>query len=115
MRSTWNRIELLLIVALTVFALYVIWPAEPWHYLPIHRPSGRGLSIGDFKRQAFRLGLDLQGGTRIVLQADTSGMSQSQIDKLPQILQQTRTIIDRRVNNIGVSEPEITLQGSNRI
>ncbi|MGI8549430.1 MAG: protein translocase subunit SecD [Dehalococcoidia bacterium] len=115
MRSNWNRFELLLIVALAVFALYVIWPAEPWHYLPIHRPSGRGLAIGDFKRQAFHLGLDLQGGTRVVLQADTTGLSQSQIDKLPGTLQQTQKIIDRRVNNIGVSEPEIQLQGTDRI
>lgn len=115
MRSNWNRLELLLILALTVFSLYVIWPNEPWHYLPIHQPRGHGLTIGSFKRDAFRLGLDLQGGTMIVLQADTSGLTQSQIAKLPDTLQQTVKIIDRRVNNIGVAEPEIQLQGGNRI
>ena len=91
------------------------WPAEPWHYLPIHRPSGDGLSFGSFKRQAFRLGLDLQGGTLIVLQADTNGLTSNQIAKLPDTLQETEKIIGRRVNNIGVAEPEIQLQGGNRI
>src|ERR1700680_2349834 len=114
MRSTGNRIELAIIIALTMFALYVIWPAEPWHYLPIRYPRGHGLSIGSFKRDAFRLGLDLQGGTLIVLQADTTGLTQDQISKLPGTLQETRSIIDRRVNNIGVAEPEIQLQGGNR-
>jgi protein-export membrane protein SecD/preprotein translocase SecF subunit len=115
MRSNWNRLELILIVALTIFSIYVIWPAEPWHYLPIRYPRGNGLTIGSFKRDAFRLGLDLQGGTLIVLQADTSGLTQDQISKLPATLQETKNIIDRRVNNIGVSEPEITTEGGNRI
>ena len=115
MRSNWNRIELAFILVLTIFSLYVIWPTEPWHYLPIHKPVGHGLSIGSFKRQAFRLGLDLQGGTMIVLQADTSGLTADQQAKLPQILQQTQSIIDRRINLIGVAEPEITLEGGNRI
>src|SRR5437763_4188751 len=111
MRSTFNRLELFLIVALTIFLLYVIWPAEPWHYLPIHGPSGAGLRIGSFKRDAFRLGLDLQGGTLIVLQADTTGLTSDQTAKLPDTLQETEKIIGRRVNNIGVAEPEIQLQG----
>jgi protein-export membrane protein SecD/preprotein translocase SecF subunit len=115
MRSAWNRIELVLILALTIFSLYVIWPSEPWHYLPIHWPSGAGLHVGSFKRDAFRLGLDLQGGTLLVLQADTAGLTPDQISKLPETLQETVKIIDRRINNIGVSEPEIQLQGGNRI
>ncbi len=115
MRSTWNRLELIFIVALTIFSIYVIWPAEPWHYLPIHYPRGNGISLGSFKRNAFRLGLDLQGGTLIVLQANTNGLTQDQISKLPNIMQETVNIIDRRVNNIGVAEPEIALEGGNRI
>jgi len=115
MRSTWNRVELLLILVLVVFSVYAIWPAEPWHYLPIRKPSGAGIHLGGFNRQAFRLGLDLQGGTLIVLQADTSGLTADQQAKLGQTLQQTKSIIDRRVNNIGVSEPEISIQGQNRI
>lgn len=115
MRSISNRIELAVIILLFLFSLYAIWPAEPWHYLPIHRPSGRGISIGSFKREAFRLGLDLQGGTLIVLEANTTGLDANQQAKLPDTLKETLKIIDRRVNNIGVAEPEINLQGTKRI
>ncbi len=54
-----------------------------------------------------RLGLDLEGGTRITLQA-ISGVN-------PTKLAQARGIIDQRVNGSGVSEAEVTTQGSRNI
>lgn len=115
MRSYWNRFALAFILVLTAFSIFVIWPNEPWHYLPLRKPQGHGITIGSFKRDAFHLGLDLQGGTMLVLQADTTGLTADQEAKLPEILQQTVNIIDRRINNIGVAEPQIQLQGGNRI
>jgi len=57
-----------------------------------------------------RLGLDLQGGTRITLEASASeGRVTS--DKLSQ----ARDIIDQRVNATGVSEAEVTTQGGNQV
>jgi len=57
-----------------------------------------------------RLGLDLQGGTRITLEASASeGRVTS--DKLAQ----ARDIIDQRVNATGVSEAEVTTQGGNHV
>lgn len=49
------------------------------------------------------LGLDLQGGTRITLQAN-GNPSQANLDE-------ARNIIDQRVNGSGVSEAEVTTQG----
>ena len=57
-----------------------------------------------------RLGLDLQGGTRITLQAESSGG-----DVTAANLSQARDIIDQRVNATGVSEAEVTTQGGNQI
>ena len=54
-----------------------------------------------------RLGLDLEGGTRITLQA-ISDVNQTK-------LEQARGIIDQRVNGSGVSEAEVTTQGSRNI
>ncbi|MBW8750070.1 MAG: protein translocase subunit SecD [Propionibacteriales bacterium] len=54
-----------------------------------------------------KLGLDLEGGTRITLTA-ISGVS-------PSKLQQARGIIDQRVNANGVTESEVTTQGSKNI
>ena len=58
-----------------------------------------------------RLGLDLQGGTRITLQAKTESDSNPSAAKL----KEARDIIDQRVNGSGVSEGEVTTQGGNQI
>jgi preprotein translocase subunit SecD len=56
------------------------------------------------------LGLDLQGGTRITLQAKaTSG------EVTPEKLRQARSIIDQRVNASGITEGEVTTQGGNQV
>ncbi|MET0767306.1 MAG: protein translocase subunit SecD [Aeromicrobium sp.] len=57
-----------------------------------------------------KLGLDLEGGTRITLraQAETGGIT---ADKL----EQARGIIDQRVNASGVAEAEVTTQGGDQI
>ena len=54
-----------------------------------------------------RLGLDLEGGTRITLTA-VQGASQTK-------LAQARGIIDQRVNGTGVTEAEVTTQGNKNI
>jgi preprotein translocase subunit SecD len=57
-----------------------------------------------------RLGLDLEGGTRIILQAksESGGVD---VEKLAQ----ARSIIDQRVNATGVAEAEVTTQGKDQI
>ena len=57
-----------------------------------------------------KLGLDLQGGTRITLQAAASS---GQITKAK--LAEARDIIDQRVNGTGVTEAEVTTQGGNQV
>jgi preprotein translocase subunit SecD len=57
-----------------------------------------------------RLGLDLQGGTRITLQAEASAG-----DVTATKLQEARDIIDQRVNATGVSEAEVSTQGGNQV
>jgi preprotein translocase subunit SecD len=58
-----------------------------------------------------RLGLDLQGGTRITLEASTATGEQV----TPAKLEEARGIIDRRVNASGVSEAEVATQGDRNI
>ncbi|WP_456694636.1 protein translocase subunit SecD [Aeromicrobium sp. P5_D10] len=57
-----------------------------------------------------KLGLDLEGGTRISLQAKATDGKVTQ-DKLDQ----ARSIIDQRVNASGVTEAEVTTQGSDQV
>jgi preprotein translocase subunit SecD len=58
-----------------------------------------------------KLGLDLQGGTRITLEASTATGD----DITPEKMEEARDIIDQRVNGQGVAEAEVAVQGGNNI
>jgi preprotein translocase subunit SecD len=63
-------------------------------------------------QKTIRLGLDLQGGARLLLQLYPTA-------EVPQITSQvqaqTREVIDRRINGLGVAEPSISNVGTDRI
>ncbi|GAA3531595.1 protein translocase subunit SecD [Aeromicrobium panaciterrae] len=65
---------------------------------------------GDDSAWKPKLGLDLQGGTRITFEAKADS-GKVTADKLSQ----ARDIIDQRVNGTGVTEAEVTTQGGNQI
>lgn len=60
------------------------------------------------EQSSLKLGLDLQGGLRVVLQSDTP-------DPAPEDLQAARRVIENRVNEFGVSEALIQTSGTDRI
>ncbi|MGH3712429.1 MAG: protein translocase subunit SecD [Micromonosporaceae bacterium] len=57
-----------------------------------------------------RLGLDLRGGTSLTLEATTKGRAPD-----PQKLAEARDIIANRVNDTGVAEAEVTIEGERNI
>ncbi|MDR7086727.1 preprotein translocase subunit SecD [Aeromicrobium panaciterrae] len=65
---------------------------------------------GDDSAWKPKLGLDLQGGTRITFEAKAEGGKVT-----PDKLKQARDIVDQRVNGTGVTEAEVTTQGGNQI
>jgi len=81
----------LLVLAALLAALLYLW--KPWD------TSGE---------PALKLGLDLQGGLRVVLQSDTP-------DPAPEDLQAARRVIENRVNEFGVAEALIQTSGTDRI
>ena len=87
---------------LTGFLIIVLVAALAiWIDVPQH-PS---LALGGFTRDLnVKLGLDLQGGSHLVYQADLSGVSD--LDA-PDALAGVRDVIERRVNAFGVSEPVV--------
>jgi preprotein translocase subunit SecD len=106
--------RLLFILVLTLMAAYVVWPQKPGNYIPGGDilPGNPGLHVGNFNRQGARLGLDLQGGTQLTLQADMSKVPEGQRNDA---LKGAVNIVERRVNAYGVSEPLIQARGSDRI
>ena len=112
--SSQRLAPLLAVLLLTAAALYVVWPSEPDDFLPsgIPWPEGQGISIGSFEREEMRLGLDLQGGTRLLLRATPPEGFEGDIDDA---LDGTIRVLRRRVDSTGVAEAEITKQGSENI
>ena len=58
-----------------------------------------------------KLGLDIKGGVYVVMEAQTDKTG----EELKTLMDQTQSVIDRRVNEMGLSEPVITIEGDNRI
>ena len=109
-----RRLPLLGVAALAIASLVIVWPSEPDKWLPdaVPWPEGQGISIGGFERETMRLGLDLQGGTRLLLQASLPPNSEGSLDDA---IEGAVRVLERRVNASGVSEAEVTRQGSNSI
>ena len=57
-----------------------------------------------FWEKPFQLGLDLSGGVELLYNADLSSIKPAERD---QAMQGLRDVIERRINNFGVKEPEI--------
>jgi len=74
-----------------------------------------GLDIGKVKiksaKESIDLGLDLAGGVYVVLEAQTDAKGA----ELQKIMEQSKAVINERVNGLGVSEPNIVIEGGNRI
>lgn len=74
-----------------------------------------GVKIGNYEitkaKDAIELGLDLAGGVYVVLEAKTDAKG----DELHKLMEQSKAIINERVNGLGVSEPNIAIEGNDRI
>ena len=113
MYNRWNLVLLGLISALTIFSILVVWPGWPKRYLPdsIDYPEGPIVTING--REAMKLGLDLNGGTYVLLEADTSQLPPG--TDLDDAMEGAKDVIERRINALGVGETEITREGKNRL
>jgi preprotein translocase subunit SecD len=90
----WNKLKrpLQAVLLLALVGLCV------WAVLPIQKK--------------IHLGLDLQGGARVLLQLETT----KDVAKItPDVQNQVELVIDKRVNALGVSEAVISKAGSNRL
>src|SRR5579863_6141345 len=81
--------------ALVIVAICVV---SLWQALPVQKK--------------IHLGLDLQGGARLLLQLNPT----AEVPHITtQVQAQTREVIDRRINGLGVAEPSISNVGADRI
>ncbi|PIT95193.1 hypothetical protein COT98_00725, partial [Candidatus Falkowbacteria bacterium CG10_big_fil_rev_8_21_14_0_10_39_9] len=74
------------------------------------------VTLPKVKEVPFRLGLDLQGGSQLIYEADVKSLPESEKNAA---LEGVREVIERRINIFGVSEPVVqvnkTMAGAYRI
>jgi len=62
-------------------------------------------------KDKIKLGLDIKGGVYVVMEAQTNETG----DNLKKLMEQTQAVIEQRVNQMGLSEPVVTIEGQKRI
>lgn len=96
-RLSMNRFLALLIVFVVAFASVV---------------SIAGMGKTKNIKDSLSYGLDINGGSFVVLQADLSKTKNS--DK-KEVMQQTKEVLEKRVDAMGVSNSVVTIEGENRL
>ncbi len=96
----WKKVVSVLMVVVIVLGLVV---------------SLCGVKIGSFEipnaKDNVSLGLDLAGGAYVVLEAETDATG----EELSKLMEQTQAVIENRVNEMGLSEPTVTIESGNRV
>lgn len=96
MSTSTKKIVVILIVIVVIFGWWVtlfgIGPVDPI-------------------KDKLKLGLDIKGGVYVVLEAETDAVGED----LKKIMEQTQAVIENRVNQMGLSEPVVTIEGEDRI
>ena len=66
----------------------------------------------DTLKKSLKYGLDINGGVYVEMEADTSSISK---DQIPEVMEQTKGVMEKRVNAMGVSEATVSIEGTNRL
>lgn len=103
-----NSIVLGLIILLALVTLWIV--------LPIEHPRWAKQALfwqqpAEFRDLKIKQGLDLQGGTQVLLEARPATGQVITAENM----ESAKVTIERRVNGLGVTEPLVQLQGENRI
>lgn len=96
-----NRFSVFLILLLVIAGCFVL--------------AMTGVKIGTMEikpvKDAMKLGLDIEGGVVVLYEAKTDATG----NELNRLMEQSISVIGKRVNEMGLTEPLITRQGNKRI
>ncbi|MDM8534100.1 protein translocase subunit SecD [Clostridiaceae bacterium HSG29] len=95
-----NELIFFLIIAVIAFTAFV---------------SVYGLNLGSYEvkpiSESIKLGLDIEGGVVVVYEAETDETGTD----LLKTMNQVKSVMSNRIDEFGLTEPNITIQGENRI
>ena len=114
-----RRFNLIVIIALAFLCFNFVYPQGINKAIGFIKPKIAGIPVLKrlplFPERGFKLGLDLQGGSHLVYEADLSSIEK---DGIAEAMEGLRDVIERRVNLFGVGEPQVACQevrGSQRL
>lgn len=103
-----STISLVSVILLVAAALYIVLPVDHPAWLERSRSTD---PTAPREFLDLRLGLDLRGGSQVLLEADLpEGRLPAEGD-----IDAVRAIVDSRVNDLGVAETNVQAQGDNRL
>ena len=107
-----SPVSLIVVLVTIAAAVYFVIPSIRFYSLsPQQQLAERERNPGILKK-VFNLGLDLQGGMRMVLEIDRSKLDEKQAHDA---LDRAFAVIENRINALGVAEPSIQKQGRDRL
>ncbi|MFP4164316.1 MAG: protein translocase subunit SecD [Chitinispirillaceae bacterium] len=101
-----------ILIAILAVAVYFLIPSFRYYSKPLEARDQYGKENPGVLKNILNLGLDLQGGMRLVLQIDESKLNK---DEKKDVQDRAYAIIENRINQLGVAEPVLQKQGQNRI
>lgn len=107
-----SPLSILLVLAAVALAIYFLIPSFTFYSKPVKEREVYIQNNPNIFRKILNLGLDLQGGMRLVLEIDRSNLEK---DAGKDVLDRAYTILENRINALGVAEPIIQKQGKDRI
>lgn len=97
-----------LIIAILLGSLYLIYPNYKWYSKPLAERETLD-TLGERPKRMLNLGLDLRGGSSLLLELDVSKLSAK--EPLNEAMARAVEIIRNRIDQYGLAETQITRQG----
>ena len=108
-----DQLKLVGVLVVTALALWSLWPSyEYYSKTPAQRDAMEPAKLADLRKKAIKLGLDLQGGLQLLLEVDKSRLSPAEAKDA---VERAREIINNRIDQFGVAEPLVQIEGTDRI
>ncbi|OGS24327.1 MAG: protein-export membrane protein SecD [Elusimicrobia bacterium RIFOXYB2_FULL_48_7] len=103
------QIRIYVVIAVLVVVAYFLFPSIQWYSMGQQERENREKSRDPIISKVINLGLDLKGGTYLLLEIDDSKLEKG--TSVADALERAIEIVRNRVDQFGVTEPLITKQG----
>jgi protein-export membrane protein SecD len=100
-----------IVAAVLALTVYLLIPSFQFYLKSEAEQEAIRTDAPQTLKRILNLGLDLQGGMRLVLEIDRSKLADNDKD----VIDRAYAIIENRINQLGVAEPTLQKQGNNRI